>query len=93
MTRSNEAARVVSRQRRREANSTTTPKEEEEEEEEELLSSLCPLGQCFCKFWEPAQPTGGGGRQYDLKKEEAKQPRPQGRRGKAAPLKGRRDHH
>ena len=60
-----------------------------------VLSSLRPLGCFFFNiFWELAPPKGGGGRQHDLKKEEAKQPHPQGRKGKAAPLKGRRrDHH
>ena len=59
-----------------------------------VLSSLRSLGWCFFLiFREPAPPRGGRRRQHD-QKEEAKQPHPQGKGGKAAPLKGRRrDHH
>ena len=45
-------------------------------------------------FFSGNPPKGGRGRQLDQKKEETKQPQPQGREGKAAPLKWRRrDHH
>ena len=56
-----------------------------------LLSTLRPQASvCFFIFLEPAPAKGGRGRQHDLKEEEGKQPHPQGRRGKTAPLKGRR---
>ena len=58
-----------------------------------VLSPLRALGWCFF-FWEPSSPKRVRGRQHDQKEEEAKEPHPQGRGGKAAPLKGiRRDHH
>ena len=58
-------------------------------------SSPCALWTgVFFVLREPAPLKGGGGRQHDQKKEDSKQDHPQGRGGKAAPLKGRRrDHH
>ena len=57
---------------------------------EVVLSPTAPFGLMLLLFWEPAHPKHGGGRQHDQKKEEAKQPHPE---GEVAPPKERRDHH